>query len=54
MAREYWLLFREESAGVPDPTVAPMLAERISQLLNTARSWNLKIAGHRLPTGSLS
>jgi hypothetical protein len=56
-AREYWLVFREERAGVPDAAVASMLAERVSQLLDAARSWNLKIAGIQLdvdcPTGSL-
>ena len=57
-AHEYWLVFRQEQPGVPDREVAPMLAERVSQILKTARSSGREVAGIQLdidcPTGSLA
>jgi hypothetical protein len=44
-ARDYWLVFREEQAGVPDVSVAPILADRVSRLLVTARQRKLRVVG---------
>ncbi len=56
-AREYWLLFRFEGQGVPDPAVASILARRIVQLRETARQRHLDVAGVQLdidsPTSAL-
>jgi hypothetical protein len=57
-AREYWLVFRKEEAGVPDVSAAPVLADRVFQLLGDARQRRLKVVGIQLdidsPTSRLS
>ena len=56
-AQEYWLVFRFEQQGVPDPTVIPMFEEALSRLAVEARYQHLKVAGVQLdidsPTNSL-
>ena len=57
-AREYWLVFRYESQGVPDLPVAPMIAAEFSRLQSLAQRRHLNVAGVQLdidsPTGSLA
>ncbi len=57
-AREYWLVFRYERQGVPDSTVAPMLARTTGDLQAAAASRHLNVAGVQLdidsPTNALT
>ena len=56
-AQEYWLVFRFEQQGVPDPAVIPTFEEALSRLAVEARYQHLKVAGVQLdidsPTNSL-
>jgi len=58
VAREYWLVFRNEEPGVPDASAAPVLADRVFQLLRDARQRRLNVVGIQLdidsPTSRLS
>jgi len=57
-AREYWLVFRFESQGVPSLEAVPLLVRKISELLAIAGQRHLNVAGIQLdidsPTRSLS
>jgi hypothetical protein len=56
-ATEYWLVFRYELQGVPDPALVPQLNQTIAKVSGQARTRNLKVTGVQLdidsPTGSL-
>jgi len=56
-AQEYWVVFRYEKQGVPDLSVAAMVADKVSNLQQAARKRHLNLAGVQLdidsPTGSL-
>jgi len=56
-AREYWLVFRYDEQGVPDPTVAPTLARDLTELRAEARKRQLNVVGVQLdidsPTSAL-
>lgn len=56
-AKEYWLVFRYDEQGVPDETVAPMLARELSELRAAARKRQLNVVGVQLdidsPTNAL-
>ncbi|MCX6620831.1 MAG: DUF3142 domain-containing protein, partial [Acidobacteria bacterium] len=57
-AREYWLVFRYESQGVPDLRTAPMIVGEVGRLREEARRRHLPLAGVQLdidsPTGALA
>jgi hypothetical protein len=57
-AQEYWLVFRFQRQGVPDLSVAPMIAREVSQLRGAAVKRHLNVAGVQLdidsPTGALT
>jgi len=47
-AREYWLVFRYEEHGVPDPEIAPYIAGAVTDLRLSAQRQQLKVAGIQL------
>ena len=47
-AREYWLVFRYEQQGIPDPEIAPHVADAVADLRLSAQRRQLKIAGIQL------
>jgi len=47
-AREYWLVFRYEQQGIPDPEIAPYVADAVTDLRLSAQRQQLKIAGIQL------
>jgi len=47
-AREYWLVFRYEQQGLPDPDIAPDVADAVTDLRLAAQRQQLKVAGIQL------
>jgi hypothetical protein len=47
-AREYWLVFRYEQQGIPDPGIAPYVGRTVADLRLSAQRQQLRIAGIQL------
>jgi hypothetical protein len=47
-AREYWLVFRYEQQGIPNPDIAPYVADAVTGLRLSAVRQQLKVAGIQL------
>jgi hypothetical protein len=56
-AREYWVVYRYEKQGVPDPAAAPVIAREVIKIFASAKERRLNVAGVQFdidsPTGSL-